>query len=52
MLAGNFGAETLNEFTEHHFWQALRNPAFTLEWHGEGRTVAPTARCGAAIWRC
>ncbi|MBH9710403.1 LD-carboxypeptidase, partial [Burkholderia contaminans] len=46
MLAGNFGAETLNEFTEHHFWQALRNPAFTLEWHGEG----PDCRADGTLW--
>jgi muramoyltetrapeptide carboxypeptidase len=52
MLAGNFGAETLNAFTEHHFWQALRNPEFTLEWQGEGPTAGPKAPCGAAIWRC
>ena len=36
MLAGNFGAETLDPFTEQHFWQALRQPEFTLEWPGEG----------------
>lgn len=46
MLAGNFGAEALNEFTEHHFWQALRNPAFTLEWHGEG----PDCRASGTLW--
>ncbi|HEY2453712.1 MAG TPA: muramoyltetrapeptide carboxypeptidase [Scandinavium sp.] len=36
MLAGNFGAEMLNEFTFDHFWRALRNPEFTLEWQGSG----------------
>ncbi|MGL4726067.1 MAG: muramoyltetrapeptide carboxypeptidase [Scandinavium sp.] len=36
MLAGNFGAETLNEFTVDHFWRALRNPEFTVEWQGNG----------------
>lgn len=32
MLAGNFGAPTLSEFTLDHFWQALREPRFTLRW--------------------
>lgn len=32
MLAGNFGAETLSDFTSHHFWQAMSASAFTLEW--------------------
>ncbi|MBK4713858.1 MULTISPECIES: muramoyltetrapeptide carboxypeptidase [Tenebrionibacter/Tenebrionicola group] len=32
MLAGNFGAGTLSEFTIDHFWQALRQPRFTLRW--------------------
>lgn len=36
MLAGNFGAETLNDFTVDHFWRALRNPEFTIEWAGNG----------------
>lgn len=36
MLAANFGAETLNTFTEQHFWQALRKAQFTVEWQGDG----------------
>ncbi|EAM7071710.1 muramoyltetrapeptide carboxypeptidase [Salmonella enterica] len=36
MLAANFGAETLNTFTEQHFWLALRNAQFTIEWQGDG----------------
>ncbi len=36
MLAGNFGAETLDEFTLAHFWRALRHAQFTVEWHGNG----------------
>jgi muramoyltetrapeptide carboxypeptidase len=51
MLAGNFGAEAMDPFTERHFWQALRSPEFTLEWQGEGRIVGPREPCGAAIWR-
>lgn len=52
MLAGNFGAETLDPFTEHHFWQALRQPEFTLEWPAKGRTAGWKAPCGGEIWRC
>ena len=36
MLTGNFGAETLNDFTVEHFWRALRNPQFTVEWQSGG----------------
>ncbi len=32
MLAGNFGAETLDAFTWHHFWQAISSPRFTICW--------------------
>ncbi|NYY77203.1 hypothetical protein DMH20_04480 [Escherichia coli] len=34
MLVANFGADELNAFTEHHFWLALRNKTFTIEWQG------------------
>jgi muramoyltetrapeptide carboxypeptidase len=46
MLAGNFGAETLNEFTLDHFWRALRNPEFTLEWRGSG----PVCDVKGTLW--
>ncbi|HDI4959466.1 TPA: muramoyltetrapeptide carboxypeptidase [Salmonella enterica] len=36
MLAANFGAETLNTFTEQHFWLALRKARFTVAWQGDG----------------
>ncbi|EBL8265445.1 muramoyltetrapeptide carboxypeptidase [Salmonella enterica] len=36
MLAANFGAETLNTFTEQHFWLALRKAQFTVEWQDDG----------------
>lgn len=36
MLAANFGAETLNTFTEQHFWLALRKAQFTVAWQGDG----------------
>lgn len=36
MLAANFGAATLNTFTEQHFWLALRKAQFTVEWQGDG----------------
>lgn len=46
MLAGNFGAETLDAFTEYHFWQALRNPVFTLEWSSDG----PDCQASGTLW--
>ncbi|WP_194206655.1 muramoyltetrapeptide carboxypeptidase [Superficieibacter sp. 1612_C1] len=46
MLAGNFGAETLDAFTEYHFWQALRNPVFTLEWSSDG----PDCQASGILW--
>ncbi|EBJ4712137.1 muramoyltetrapeptide carboxypeptidase [Salmonella enterica] len=36
MLAANFGAETLNTFTEQHFWLALRKAQFTVELQCDG----------------
>lgn len=46
MLAGNFGAPELNAFTEDHFWRALQNPTFTIEWQGNG----PEWTCEGQIW--
>ncbi|WP_039056570.1 muramoyltetrapeptide carboxypeptidase [Enterobacter sp. Bisph1] len=46
MLAGNFGAEVLDEFTLDHFWRAISNPTFTIEWHGEG----PQCDVSGTIW--
>ena len=46
MLVANFGADELNAFTEHHFWLALRNETFTIEWQGEG----PTCRAEGTLW--
>lgn len=39
MLAGNFGAESLSEFTVEHFWRALNSPEFMLEWPTPPQTV-------------
>ena len=46
MLVANFGADELNAFTEHHFWLALRNKTFTIEWQGEG----PTCQTEGTLW--
>ena len=46
MLVANFGADELNTFTEHHFWLALRNETFTIEWQGEG----PTCQTEGTLW--
>lgn len=40
MLVGNLGAETLDSFTEEHFWRALCNKTFSLQWQGEGPACA------------
>lgn len=46
MLAANFGAETLNVFTEQHFWLALRNAQFTVKWQGAG----PQCDAEGTLW--
>ncbi|EBP0097175.1 muramoyltetrapeptide carboxypeptidase [Salmonella enterica subsp. salamae] len=46
MLAANFGAETLNTFTEQHFWLALRKAQFTVEWQGDG----PQCEVQGTLW--
>ncbi|EKS2957871.1 muramoyltetrapeptide carboxypeptidase [Salmonella enterica] len=46
MLAANFGAETLNTFTEQHFWLALRKARFTVEWKGDG----PQCDAQGTLW--
>ncbi|EBB6670194.1 muramoyltetrapeptide carboxypeptidase [Salmonella enterica] len=46
MLAANFGAETLNTFTEQHFWLALRKARFTVEWQGDG----PQCDAQGTLW--
>lgn len=46
MLAANFGAESVNDFTLHHFWQALREPRFMLEWAGQG----PRCHVSGTVW--
>lgn len=46
MLAGNFGTEDLNTFTWNHFWQALRSPIYTLDWHSDG----PDCDTDGTLW--
>lgn len=46
MLAANFGAETLNTFTEQHFWLALRKAQFAVEWQGDG----PQCDAQGTLW--
>jgi muramoyltetrapeptide carboxypeptidase len=46
MLAGNFGAPDLDAFTQDHFWRALQNPTFTVEWQGNG----PYWECEGQLW--
>ena len=46
MLAGNFGAPELEAFTVEHFWRALRNPTYSVEWQGNG----PHWECEGQLW--
>lgn len=46
MLAGNFGAETLDAFTVEHFWRAISNETFSVEWNGEG----PQCHAEGTLW--
>lgn len=46
MLAGNFGAEALDDFTQAHFWRALRNETFTVTWEGDG----PACDVAGTLW--
>ncbi|WP_314418020.1 muramoyltetrapeptide carboxypeptidase [Pseudescherichia vulneris] len=46
MLAGNFGAEALDDFTQAHFWRALRNEIFTVTWEGNG----PACDVAGTLW--
>lgn len=46
MLAGNFGAETRSPFTERHFWQALSNSHYSVEWQGNG----PDCHVAGTLW--
>lgn len=36
MLAANFGAPVLDDFTQDHFWRALSQPVLCVDWAGEG----------------
>lgn len=46
MLAGNFGAPQMDPFTEAHFWKALQQPTFSVEWLGNG----PHCHCEGQLW--
>jgi len=46
MLAGNFGAEMLDEYTWHHFWLAVSHPRFTVNWECD----APVLRTSGTVW--
>ncbi|MBU5922654.1 muramoyltetrapeptide carboxypeptidase [Enterobacter sichuanensis] len=46
MLAGNLGAPELDAFTMDHFWRALRNPTYSVEWQGNG----PNWECEGQLW--
>ncbi|MCU6684440.1 muramoyltetrapeptide carboxypeptidase [Leclercia tamurae] len=46
MLAGNFGAPELDAFTLDHFWRALQNKTYSVEWQGEG----PACERAGQLW--
>lgn len=46
MLAGNFGAEALDDYTWQHFWKAVTQPQFTVSW----RNAAPACSVSGTIW--
>jgi muramoyltetrapeptide carboxypeptidase len=46
MLAANFGAPERNAFTFDHFWRALKNETFTIEWEGNG----PRCQAEGTLW--
>ncbi|WP_312175253.1 muramoyltetrapeptide carboxypeptidase [Pseudescherichia sp.] len=46
MLAANFGAEALDDFTQEHFWRALRNETFSVTWEGTG----PACDVEGTLW--
>ena len=46
MLAGNFGAENLNDFTIEHFWRALSESQFVLKWQANG----PECATEGTVW--
>lgn len=52
MLAGNFGAETLDPFTEHHSGRRYASRNSPSNGRAKGRTAGWKAPCGGEIWRC
>jgi len=47
MLAGNFGAETLSDFTNKHFWGLLSQPEYSISWQ-DSREL--TGRWQGQLW--
>ncbi|WP_432413269.1 muramoyltetrapeptide carboxypeptidase [Pantoea allii] len=47
MLAGNFGAEVLSEFTLQHFWHALTSPTVKVAWQS---TTPDQGRWQGTLW--
>lgn len=46
MLAGNFGADQLDDYTWQHFWQAISQPRYTLNWDCD----APASQVSGTVW--
>lgn len=46
MLAGNFGAETLDDYTWQHFWRAITEPRYSVSWESN----APACSVQGTLW--
>ena len=46
MLAGNFGADALDDFTWQHFWRAISQPRYTLKWDCD----TPACNVSGTVW--
>lgn len=46
MLAGNFGAAQMNDFTWRHFWEAVTSAEFTLNWYA----ASPVCHTTGTVW--
>lgn len=46
MLAGNFGAEELDDYTWQHFWKAITQPEYNVSWENNAAACAASG----TIW--
>lgn len=46
MLAGNFGADDLDDYTWRHFWRAVTQPRYTIDWECD----IPACSAQGTVW--